>query len=109
MGGESGPTGLAHLLHRVLSEHGDPALQAYRPPSGCAGRGGSTSGWNAATSVHMNGCEGSGNGHLSCSHIGCCATDALRTGRHEPDESRGSRPALWGREGEIPAPSPAGG
>src|SRR5450759_1762252 len=26
----------------------------------------------------------------------------LRTGRHEPDEPRGSRPDLWGAAGEIP-------
>src|SRR5664280_2328062 len=31
----------------------------------------------------------------------------LRTGRHEPDEPRGSRPDLWGAAGEIPAAYPA--
>src|SRR5659263_241137 len=38
-----------------------------------------------------------------------CATDALRTGRHEPDEPRGSRPDLWGAAGETPAAYPATG
>src|SRR5436190_24296395 len=35
--GEPGPAGLARLLHRVLPEHGDPALQAYRPPPDALG------------------------------------------------------------------------
>src|SRR5208282_327857 len=36
------------------------------------------------------------------------AVHALMTGRHEPDESRDSRPDLWGPRGEIPRGYPAG-
>src|SRR5674536_33498 len=35
------------------------------------------------------------------------AVHDLRTGRHEPNEPRGSRSDLWGAAGEIPAAYPA--
>src|SRR5664279_1177631 len=40
--------------------------------------------------------------------LGAAVLD-LRTGRHEPDEPRGSRPDLWGAAGETPAAYPANG
>src|SRR6266702_6449389 len=33
------------------------------------------------------------------------AVQALMTGRHEPDESRDSRPDLWGAAAEMPPPT----
>src|SRR5674536_386118 len=36
------------------------------------------------------------------------AVHDLMTGRHEPNEPRGSRSDLWGAAGEIPAAYPAG-
>ena len=47
-----------------------------------------------------------GTGPRAVRALASCAS-VLKTGRHEPDESRGSRPDLWGPAGEIPAGYPA--
>src|SRR4029077_15197917 len=99
--------GLAHLLHRVLPEHGDPILQARRSPSDALGEVEvQAAGTQRQTCARMA-ARGPGTGTWPVRALGP-AVQALMTGRHEPDESRDSRPDLWGPQGEIPRGYPAG-
>ena len=96
--------GLAHLLHRVLSEHGDPTMQARRPPSDALGDVEiQATGTQRQTCVRM----ATGSSATSTTAIRALGAAILTTGRHEPDESRGSRPDLWGPGGAVPPGYPA--
>ena len=98
--------GLARILHRVLSERGEPTLPVASTAIWCDGRGGSTSDWSAAASGHGHGCGGSDHGTRAVRALAVLRS-ALLAGRHEPYESRGSRADLWGPGGEIPPGYPA--
>ena len=99
--------GLARILHRVLSERGEPTLPAHRPPSGALGEvevQATGAQWQAGTGVAAGGPI---TGSRAVRALAVLQRSALIAGRHEPYESRGSRADLWGPGGEIPPGYPA--
>src|SRR5450759_3209306 len=98
--------GAGDLLHCVLLERGDPTVQAYGSPSDALGEAEvQAAGTQRETDAGMA-TRGPATVSRSVRALGAAIHD-LRTGRHKPDEPRGSRPDLWGAAGEIPAAYPA--
>jgi RNA-directed DNA polymerase len=92
-GREPGPSGLVELLHRVLPERGDPHRQTHGSPSDALGAA-EVPATETQRQAGAGVVEGrSETGAWPVRPLGP-AVLALITGRHEPDESRGSRPDL---------------